>query len=202
MLSSQEINSYAEALFSIGCEKQSLSTWYGQVKELYKIFSENQNFITLLRNRWIGAGERKGILENVFNKENGPRDFDADLINFLKVLIDNNDFFLILSIFDRFLNLIDHKNSVKFLKIYTAMSLSDHELKALISALKKSIDCEISVKTIVDSSLIAGVKIIADSFIIDGSLKGKMNQIFKKILTSRLPDRVTITTGGDSTDGN
>lgn len=77
------------------------------------------------------------------------------------------------------LNTINDYNKAELkLTIYTAFSLSNEEYQEIaqkVSSKYNFITKEIEV--IVDEELIGGVKIVFDSVVLDGSLKGKLQMI-------------------------
>lgn len=81
-----------------------------------------------------------------------------------------------------FLNTInDYDGAELILDIYTAFELSNEEYKEIANKVSKKFNFIIKeVHVSIDESLIGGVKVVFDSNVIDGSLKGKLQEIKNK----------------------
>lgn len=75
-------------------------------------------------------------------------------------------------------NFKDYKKANVKLTIYSAFETSKENVEKITKIISKKYNFTANpVQVIIDSSLIGGIKVVFDSIIIDGSLKGKIKQI-------------------------
>lgn len=180
----KKISCYPEALLQIASEQNTVDVWCEQVDKMREILKRNLRFVQIISEKQISIAERKQLIDTVFGEKN---EFDPMLIFFLKVLVDNNVFAYVCNIFHKFIELVDEKNDINYVKICSAFALNSSELERFQILLEKKFNpSRIKIRNVVDSSLICGAKIIAKSFTIDNSLKGKIEFIAKKILSLKM----------------
>ena len=73
---------YGEALFSLGMEKEIVDSLMDEIDSLWKILKENPGFSSLMNHPDIGRDEKLEILHNVFEGK-----LSDTLYGFLEVLI-------------------------------------------------------------------------------------------------------------------
>lgn len=162
---------YAEALFSLELEEKKLLEMQTEVKELLEIIDSNEDFMLLLDSRFLSIKERKDNASLIL------KDFDLDLINFIKVIIDHNRVYLIKDILEAFNSLVNENRGVKEGLIYSAFSLNKttiNKIKDKVSELEK-MDVELLLR--IDPTLIGGVKVVINSHVYDGSIKNQLEKM-------------------------
>lgn len=162
---------YAEALFSLELEEKKLLEMQTEVKELLEIIDSNEDFMLLLDSRFLSIKERKDNASLIL------KDFDIDLINFIKVIIDHNRIYLIKDILEVFNSLVNENRGVKEGLIYSAFPLNKNtinKIKDKVSELEK-MDVELLLR--IDPTLIGGVKVVINSHVYDGSIKNQLEKM-------------------------
>ena len=114
----QIAQTYAEALFSLGLEEKKLPKLQDEGKALSEIIEDNEDFLLLLNSRFLGMEERKESASKIL------KDFDEDIVNLIKVLIDNNRIDYTKDILQGFNSLCNEYKGVKEGLIYSAFPLS------------------------------------------------------------------------------
>ena len=113
----QIAQTYAEALFSLGLEEKKLNKLQEEEKILLEIIESNDDFLLLLDSRFMSGNERKDIATKIL------KDFDEDIINLIKVIIDNNRTYMTKDILMAFNSLCNEHQGVKEGLIYSAFAL-------------------------------------------------------------------------------
>ena len=176
----QIAQTYAEALFSLGLEEKKLPKLQDEGKALSEIIEDNEDFILLLNSRFLGMEERKESASKIL------KDFDEDIVNLIKVLIDNNRIDYIKDILQGFNSLCNEYKGVKEGLIYSAFPLSKetiNKVKNKISQMEK-MDVELIAK--IDPTLIGGVKVVINSHVYDGSIKNQLEKMQIDLLGKEL----------------
>ena len=91
---------YAEALYLLKKESNSLLETQQEIKELIKIIKDNPNFPVLLDSSYISKEERISTVDKVFVS------VDEEIRNLVKVVIENNRALYLLGIFEDFNSLV------------------------------------------------------------------------------------------------
>ena len=165
-------NDYATALFMLSLENDSLDEYARDLDTVKSVFEENPEYALLLSSPAIKKGERTEIINSAF-----LGNIDECIISFINLLCDHN----------RISSLFDCINDFKALKkvakncvtahVYTAVPLTDDQIEKLKTNLQKRFGNQVNIKTIVDKSMIGGIKIEVDGKIIDGSVKTQLHNI-------------------------
>ena len=162
---------YAEGLYLLKKEKNQLEETQEVVREIIKIINDNPTFISLISNRDISNQERLEIIDKVF------KSVDEDIVNFFKIIIENNRGRYLLEILKDFNSLVNEFRGVKEGLLYSAFPLKDEEIQKITSSISEIEKCPIELKNIIDPSLIGGVKVAINDKIYDGSLKHHIEQM-------------------------
>ncbi len=163
---------YARALFSLAKDANQQEIWLNTLDELKQI-SENKQFLEILDNPQV---ESKQVIEVVKSllKNKG---ISVELNNFLETLAENDRFIILGEIYALFrqLYLDDQKRSDAVIESAYPISLSDKE--ELEKILSQKFDKTITATIVVKPELLAGVKITINDKVIDGSVKGRLNEL-------------------------
>ena len=114
----QIAQTYAEALFSLGLEEKKLTKLQDEGKALSEIIHDNEDFLLLIDSRFMSREERQDIASKIL------KDFDEDIVNFVKVLIANNRTNYIKDVLEAFNSLCNEYKGVKEGLIYSAFPLN------------------------------------------------------------------------------
>lgn len=167
---------YAEALYLLKKESNSLLETQQEIKELIKIIKDNPNFPVLLDSSYISKEERISTVDKVFVS------VDEEIRNLVKVVIENNRALYLLGIFEDFNSLVNEYRGVKEGLVYSTEPIKEVELEKLTAAISKIENHPVELKNIIDPSLIGGVKVVINDHIYDGSLKHNLEQMKSALL--------------------
>ena len=171
---------YSRALFEVAQE----------ANELEKIENDFNNFATLLHNsleikNFIhNPTQSKENQNNVLNLLAEKLNFSKNLKNFMFLLIEKRRIFFVEKIFDSFLRLCSQKRGEVKASLISSKELSRDELDSISKALSSSMSSTIKFNYKVDKDLIGGLKLQLGSFMIDTSIKNKLNKYKQEMLES------------------
>ena len=83
---------YAEALFELACEKNTIDLWQEQMDVVGDSIRSNPRLLEILKHSKIDSKDKKDILEKCFSS------LDRPVFNFLRLLVDKGRFNYILDI--------------------------------------------------------------------------------------------------------
>ena len=162
----KEITSrYAEALYSLKREKNTLIESQNEVKELIKVFKQNPDFMMLLSSSYKDFEEKEQIIDTVF------KGLDEDIKTLIKIVTRNHRAQYLDEIFIGFNSLVNEYRGVKEGLVYSTEPLNETQLQKLNQTVSELEKMPTELKNIIDPSLIGGVKIVINDHIYDGSIK-------------------------------
>jgi F-type H+-transporting ATPase subunit delta len=169
---------YASALFQIANEQQIL----GQVEEDLRVVKEvleyNSDLKAVLKSSKLTIDKKKEIVKNAFASVN------VFVLNTVLVLIDRHREDQIVEVTDQFLELANEAMGIAEAEVYSARELTDAEREALSATFAAKIGKKsLRIENIVDSNLLGGIRLRIGNRIYDGSLRGKLDRLERKLLS-------------------
>ena len=170
---------YAKALFEIAKEDKLLQS----CKESFDLFMELLNnegdFRLLLSSPKITTQNKKDLIKKSLIN------VDDNLIYFIFVLLDNGRIDKIFEIHKAFVNLYNEENKVKVVEILSSSELSSTEKEKINDSLQKCYEgYKVIINNKVDSKIIGGYQILVNGVSVDLSIKRKIDDLLKHILTN------------------
>ena len=171
---------YSRALFEVAQE----------AKDLEKIERDIKNFQTLLnssldiKNFIHNPTQSKENQNNAINLLAEKLNFSKNLKNFMFLLIEKRRIFFVEKIIDSFLKLCSQKRGEIKASLISSKELSENEIESISKDLSSSMGSTIKFNYKVDKELIGGLKLQLGSFMIDTSIKNKLNKLEQKMLES------------------
>lgn len=176
----QIAQTYAEALFSLGLEEKKLTKLQDEGKALSEIIHDNEDFLLLIDSRFMSREERQDIASKIL------KDFDEDIVNFVKVLIANNRTNYIKDVLQAFNSLCNEYKGVKEGLIYSAFPLNKETINKIKNKISQIEGMDVELISRIDPSLIGGVKVVINSHVYDGSIKNQLEKMQIDLLGKEL----------------
>jgi len=176
----QIAQTYAEALFSLGLEDKKLTKLQDEGKALSEIIHDNEDFLLLIDSRFMSREERQDIASKIL------KDFDEDIVNFVKVLITNNRTNYIKDVLEAFNSLCNEYKGVKEGLIYSAFPLNKESINKIKNKISQIEGMDVELISRIDPSLIGGVKVVINSHVYDGSIKNQLEKMQIDLLGKEL----------------
>jgi F-type H+-transporting ATPase subunit delta len=166
---------YAEAVFARADETDKLDLW----SEMLELLSA-----VVLDPRMAGAAANplfdREDLANLMLEIGGGRLTDEGA-NLVKLLIHNNRLTLLPEIARLFDELKAEKDRMLKVHVISAFALKPAQEKQLAESLKKKLGREVSITSEKDPELIGGVHIRAGDMVIDGTVRGRLQQLANEL---------------------
>lgn len=167
---------YAQALFEVGEETQTTSELYQELSELVDILNENKDLYNLLKSPLIGREDKKNVMQNIFKNQ-----LSDSMNNFLKIVIDKDRVSTIEHIKESYKSLLNDKNNILEGTAITAVELSEKEIKDLEKNLSIKYNKNVTLKNIVDKTILGGVLVRLGNEEIDGTVKTRLSKMKKQL---------------------
>ena len=167
---------YAEGLFELAKEKDSVEEYRRQVEEIRRCF----NLVEDLRQFFLSVKISKTAKKKLIDDTLGDK-YDKYVINFIKLLIDKDRIDIFDDICKEFRLLCNDELSYKEGIIESARELTADQIKLLEKTLSNENE-KVELIPRINTSLISGFRIIFDGQIIDNSMKEKIRKLNENLL--------------------
>jgi F-type H+-transporting ATPase subunit delta len=162
---------YAEAVFGLADKTGSAANWLGILAALAHV-AGNPEMQACISNPNVGE---KALYDLVIALS--KKDFPAEARNFVRVLIANGRLALLPEIHAQFAELKNEREGVLEAEIRTAFPLDNAQVNALVADISKRFKRRVQPRVTLDKELIGGVHVTVGDEVIDGSVRGKLEEM-------------------------
>ncbi|SHG69129.1 F0F1 ATP synthase subunit delta [Ornithinibacillus halophilus] len=167
---------YADALFQLGNEKDTLDQLVEEFRVVNQVFKENKDLNTFLMHPRVNNAKKKQFVEEVF------QGMSNDVVNTMKLLVERQRTDIATSVIDHFIQLVNDAKGIAQAVVYSVRELSDTERKELETTFAKRFNKNaIEIENVVDPSILGGIKIRMGNTILDGTISGKLRRIERNL---------------------
>ncbi|MDD5934000.1 MAG: ATP synthase F1 subunit delta [Clostridiales bacterium] len=170
---------YGEALFDLCLEKNTLDSIEAEIKAVKEAFAENADLYKFLNHPKITKEEKVAFIENVLKGRASD-----DVTGFLVIIVEKGRYDDIDEIFDYFLARVREYKNIGVAKVTSAVALNDEQKKKLedkLLATTKYVQFDMNYS--VDPALIGGLVIRIGDRVVDSSIRTKLKNLSKELLS-------------------
>ncbi len=172
---------YADALFQLANEKNSVDKLISELPVVKEVFRSDKKIGDFLNHPRVSNDQKMKLIDEAFKQ------CDKDVKNMLKILIERHRINAVSEIVDAFVEQYNEANGVANATVYSVRALSEEEQTKVEASLKAELHKKsVSIKNIVEPSLLGGLRIRVGNTIYDGSISGKLNRIKHNIASSTI----------------
>lgn len=157
-----------EAARETGREEQIKDEGF-QIIEILKQEPDLQSFINYPA---ISAEEKKNVISGIFEGK-----ICRELLNFLFILVDKRRAGRFVNIMKAYRELLEREEGVSYGTVYSMVGLSEERIAQLEEQTGKLLRTNVKLTNEIDSTLMAGVRILVEGKIIDASYKKKFEEM-------------------------
>jgi len=178
MSNSMVAKRYALALLNIAKETNSLGVIEEELRVVKEVVQYNPELKAILNSSKLSLEKKKEIIKTAFASVN------VNVLNTLLILIDRHREDQIIDLADEFLELANEEMGVAEAEVFSTRALTDAEREAISSVFAAKIGKKsLKIENIVDSNLLGGIRLRIGNRIYDGSLRGKLDRLERKLLS-------------------
>ncbi|MEE4311632.1 MAG: ATP synthase F1 subunit delta [candidate division KSB1 bacterium] len=166
---------YAKAFYDHAREAGIVENLIQEMDAFASMIQGNEN-IQLLLTRPNVKG-REDIIDALFGGY-----FPRVLVNFVKIVVKNKRYELLLQIFDDVQRRYELDQDILRVETVTAVPLGDDELGSITADLKRLFGKEPLIENRVDESIVAGIRIFVNGKVYDSSLEARLQKIRSDLL--------------------
>lgn len=166
---------YAEAVFKRSQESKSSSEWSDMLAFL-SIVMQDKEMTSVIANPKVSQEQLTTLLLDICQDQ-----LTEEGTNFVKLLVQNSRLMLAPQISELYESYKAEHEGYVDVEVISAFALSKEEQKKFATTLEKQLDKKVHITTSIDKSLIGGFLAKAGDKVIDGSIKGQLQQLAKKL---------------------
>ena len=168
---------YSRALFEVSYESNELDKVESDVKNLQSLIDSSQDLRNFIKNPTQSISQQIQVVNLISEK----LVFSKNLKNFFLLLIEKRRIFFVKKILETFLNICSKKRGEIKASLISSKELSQTELENISKDLSNIMGLVLKFDYKVDKELIGGLKLQLGSFMIDTSIKSKLNK-YKQLM--------------------
>lgn len=167
---------YAEALFEVALENNSLDELKEEIKAVSNIFERETKLKTIFEHPKLSKDEKKDILNSLFKDR-----ISQEMLNLLYIIVDKGRERYISKIKKEYISLANEEQGIVVGKAITAVKMEEDELRKLEDRLSNKLNKKIELTNEIDKDVLGGVLVKIGDKVIDSSVKGQLDRISKTL---------------------
>ena len=170
------VKRYAEALFDAAVEMDKLSEFGEQINFVSDVFSDNEELTAIFEHPKLTKADKKNMLDELFKEK-----VSVEILNLCYIMVDKGRNKYIKYVSEEYNKLSNRKLGIVQAKAITAIPMTDEEKEHLQTTLSNKLNKKIILTNSIDESVVGGVLVEVEGKIIDGSIKGKLHELYKSL---------------------
>lgn len=162
---------YATALFDISKENGMLDDYVEQAQLICSNIASEDAQRVLLHPR-VSSDEKFTFLQNAFGEC-----VHEDLLGFMRLAVYKNRVDFILPALSKLVEMININRRQTTAKVVSAVPLEDEQAAQLTAVLARKLNKQVDITVLVDPTVIAGISIQVDGYIIDRTVKSMLKDM-------------------------
>lgn len=168
---------YVQGFIQAAHEKDCVGEVEQVLKNVDRIIKQEQSIKDILGHPVISREHKKKIFRRLIGEE-APE----TLQNFVDYVIDKKREGLLEFLYDEYRKAADTLRGILRAKIKSAAALTGAQVEKLRGELEKKLGKKVELECEVDKILVGGLQIFVGTYIIDGSVSGRLNRLQKHLL--------------------
>ena len=172
---------YGGALFALALDEGIDGEILSEVRMVRALFEENRDYIRLLSSPNIPKEERVRCLEQLLGGRVHPY-----TLNFLKLTTERGHIRSVYGCFDEYEKLYYDTHGIIRAKAESAVELTESQKQRLTERLEALTGKQVELSCLVNSALIAGVRLTVNNKLYEGSVRAKLASIGESLASLTL----------------
>tara|TARA_B100000029_G_scaffold370994_1_gene364906 strand:+ start:1288 stop:1815 length:528 start_codon:yes stop_codon:yes gene_type:complete len=166
---------YAKTLLDLSNKSDAISLMQNQLKSVSYLYNKVPAFRLVFVTKRIDTKKKIEIIKNTL------KNFNPLIIEFISILIKNNQTNNLLDITTRFDNMASADSNISNVEITTSEKLNNEEIEYISKAISDKIKIKPKLDVKTDPSIIGGIKLRVGNKIFDNSVSYQIKQLKKTL---------------------
>ncbi len=172
---------YAEALFEVASELNKLEQFKQEIKAVSDVLENEPQLKTIFQHPKLSKNEKKDIIKSIFNNR-----VSQEILNLCYIVVDKGRERHITDISDEYIKLSNQKMGIVEAQAVTAVPMDEEEKLKLQNKLSEKLGKKVLLSNILDKNILGGVLVRIEDRVIDSSVKGRLEDIYKNLNNVRV----------------
>lgn len=166
---------YAKAAFDFAVEQSAVEKWTEMLGFVAEVAKNEQ--IQAFLNSSFSAQKVADTVISICGEQ-----LDKSGQNLIRLMAENKRLTVLPVVFEQFKSYVEDYNATAEVQVISAQPLNATQTEKITAAMEKRLSRKVRLNCSVDSSLIAGVIIRTEDFVIDGSSRGQLARLADELL--------------------
>ena len=175
-MSDARIEGYARALFEVARAEGTLDEVEDELFRFARSYESSEDLRSALTDEMVPAAKRQAIVEDLLGGKATPT--TTQLISMVVGSGRGRD---LPAIIDRLVQRAANSKNLEVAEVRSAVALTDDQQTRLAAALANATGKQVTLKTIVDPSIIGGIVATVGDTVIDGSVRTRVDQLKSRL---------------------
>jgi|JI10StandDraft_1071094.scaffolds.fasta_scaffold941108_2 F-type H+-transporting ATPase subunit delta len=174
------VSRYTKSLYSLAKEQSIVPAVYKDLSKLNEALEASGKYKDIALNPKVPARTKAAIWGVLMD----PIKVNGITAMFIKLMLDNSRIHLFPKVIRKYQDMVLADSGIKGVKLYTSVKLSKAESAEITDKLEALLDSKVELESIVEPALIGGMIAKFDSYMIDASIRSKLNKIKTELLSN------------------
>jgi len=166
---------YAKTLLDLSKKSDCVSLIQNQLKSISYLYNKIPAFKLVFITKRIDTMNKIGIIKNVL------KNFEPLIVEFIAILIENNQTNGLLNIITRFNNMVSSDSNISKVEITTSEKLTETNLEYISQTICDKLNATPEINIKIDPKIIGGIKLRVGNKIFDNSVSYQIKQLKKTL---------------------
>jgi len=166
---------YARALFEVAQERDSLDVVHDQLGQFVDALNDNRELSVFFFSPYFSTAEKKDALARAV------LDAEPAFMNFLEALVERHRMPVVFRIRARFEDLWDEANRLLPVEVTSAIELDERIVQSIGERIREQTGLRVQLASRVDPGILGGIVLRVGNFILDASIRNRLNQLRKQV---------------------
>lgn len=171
-----DVMPFAQALYDVADESHKDVLFLDQLKDLSEIWRANVDLVHVLKHPKVKRDQKDDLIRDILS--NGV---DEVLVRFVRVLNKYDLAAYMPQIYRSYMHCFNEAHHIESVDVESASALTAQQLEALKDILEKKLNKRVELNVKVDPSLIAGLRVRTDQFVLDNTVIAKAEVMKEQI---------------------
>ena len=175
-MNNELIEGYAAALFEVARAEGTLDEVEDELFRFARSFESNDELRNALSDEMIPAARRQGILEDLLGGRANPT-----TVQLISMVVGSGRTRDLPAIVDRLVERAAQAKNLAVAEVRAAVPLSEDQQDRLKAAVANATGKDVTIKVVVDPSVIGGLVVTVGDTVIDGTVRTRLDQLKSRL---------------------
>jgi ATP synthase F1 delta subunit len=166
---------YARALFEVAKERDNLDEIHDELDAFTQALENNRELAVFFFSPYFSSEEKKNGLKRVVTGA------DPAFMNFLEALLERHRMPVIFRIRARFEQLWDEEKKLLPVEVTSSVELDEKTVQSIGERIGEQTGQTVELSSKVDPDILGGLVVRVGNFVLDASIRNRLNQLRKQV---------------------